>query len=172
MKFRDFIEAKWSDDPQESRWLELLNLSGTIHSLAANSFLRTRHWKDNPVDVMAKWMKQMYGIKDWLKRTELGERVSTKDLDLAISALGDALLDFRKSGGILEPAKYIGGVDPSVAETLPQFAKFLQKRMVQKPVPGKQLVQFAQHYEDFSQAFDTAYGHWKESNPKPPSLSL
>ena len=150
--FREWLEKN------EENEQKLENFRMSLHTFALNSYQRTRPFKDHPQDLMNKWLQRIRTIREWATKNF---PCDLTNLDLAANAMIDAFLEFRKTGGILEPARYEDGADPRSAETLSQFAHFLHKRVNQKKVYGSQFEAFGKYWDAFIEDFEHAYQAWK-----------
>jgi hypothetical protein len=158
MLFKEWLLKEEEED--DDMGMDLADqIQSAIGSVAMNSYRRTRVPKGYPSEIMGRYLNQVRGIRDWIQKTRFP--VNLENLDLASQALADAILDFRRNGGIFEPASYVGGADPRSAEHLSQFAQFLRQRMNQPKVYGKQWGQFPEYWDAFMEDFSEAAKRWK-----------
>ncbi len=144
------------DDKEQNSFIEMIR---GANSLAMNSYRRTKVPAGFPTEIMTRYLNQAKKYRQWIQRT--GFPVRTDNLNAAINALIDSILEFRRTGGIFEPARYQGGADPKSAEHLAQFSQFLNQRMNQKPIPGKQWAPFAQYWEEFIEDLQDGFQKWQ-----------
>jgi hypothetical protein len=157
-------DEEWDDD----ELVAAANMVRGIGSIASNTYRRTRALKfpyattgdKSLVDYMSRNLKYVRHYREWIKKHDFPVR--TNNLDEAISALSDAIINFQQGGGMLDPAHYHKGADPAAAETTEQFAHFLHKRVNQPLVYGKQLAEFGHYWDLFRKDFYQAFMEWKE----------
>jgi hypothetical protein len=147
-----------SHDPELER---VQSMVWGASSIASNSYRRTRPIKGFPTEIMWNVLQKARKYREWIVRT--GFPVSTENIDRATQSLTDAILDFRREGGIFEPAtrQPSNTLDPRNAETLDQFAKAFRQQMNQPLVYGKQWAGFGHYWDLFIQDLHQAFQRWQ-----------
>lgn len=148
------------NEPHDQELEDVNNMVMNVGSVASNSYRRTRTSREFPIEIMMKALKYANGYRDWVKRKNFP--VSLDNADAAISALTDAILDWRRTGGVFETAHYHKGADPASAENLEQFALFFHKRIHQPLVYGKQWGEFPHYWDLFIKELHQAFEVWKQ----------
>jgi hypothetical protein len=131
-------------------------------SIASNTYRRTRPLRGFPTEIMGQTLEKVRKYREWIARTRFPVRLD--HLNAAIDALVDAILEFRRTGGVFEPATYHGGADPSSAEHLYQFAHFLHRRINQPLVYGAQWAGFGHEWDAFIEDLQVGLQRWRREH--------
>lgn len=144
--------TKSRDDWKEGHPMSLAELRRWAFQMAMNSYKRGYFSpKLHPTDMMQDWIKKINNMEYYIEKYEI--QVPMENLKAAKDALVNAILDFRKNGGMLEPARINRGADLKSAEHIGQFHKFMMRNVRAiangEQTYGRQLAEYGKYWDAF-----------------------
>jgi Na+/phosphate symporter len=144
--------TKSRNDWKEGHPISLAELRRWAWQIAVGSYKRGYHsHKIQPTEMMNGWLEKINKLKYYIEKYEI--QVPMENLNAAKDALVNAILDFRKNGGILQPATINRGADLKSAEHLQQFHQMMMRNIKAvvngEQTYGKQLAEFGKYWDAF-----------------------